>query len=61
MSPKDRRICGPRCDSYAGDGNWEGKIPEVHRRAYDYSKPGYEEDFVQQHIPLKEGEEELQH
>ena len=42
-------------------GNWEGKIPEVHRWAYDYSKPGYEEDFAQQHIPLKEGEEELQH
>ena len=42
-------------------GNWEGKIPEVHRWAYDYSKPGHEEDFVPQHIPLKEGEEELQH
>ena len=42
-------------------GNWEGKIPEVHRWAYDYSKPGHKEDFVPQHIPLKKGEEELQH
>ena len=42
-------------------GNWEGKIPHVHRWAYDYSKPGQKEDFVPQHIPLKKGEEELQH
>ena len=42
-------------------GNWEGEIPEVHRWAYDYSKPGHKEDFVPQHIPLKKGEEELQH
>ena len=39
-------------------GNWQGKIPEVHRWPYDYSKPGYKEDFVPQHIPLKKGEEE---
>ena len=39
-------------------GNWQGKIPEVHRWPYDYSKPGYKEDFVPQHIPLKSGEEE---
>ena len=32
-------------------GNWQGKIPEVHRWPYDYSKPGYKEDFVPQHIP----------
>ncbi|MDA9151252.1 cbb3-type cytochrome c oxidase subunit I [Schleiferiaceae bacterium] len=37
-------------------GNWPGEIPEVHRWAYDYSKPGYEEDFVPQSTPLKEGE-----
>jgi len=42
-------------------GNWPGAIPHVHRWAYDYSKPGHDEDFVQQHVPLKEGEEELQH
>ncbi|MBD3863993.1 MAG: cytochrome c oxidase subunit 1 [Olleya marilimosa] len=42
-------------------GNWPGAIPEVHRWAYDYSKPGHDEDFVSQIIPLKEGEEELQH
>ncbi len=39
-------------------GNWQGKIPEVHRWPYDYSKPGYKEDFVPQHTPLKKGEEE---
>ena len=39
-------------------GNWQGKIPEVYRWPYDYSKPGYKEDFVPQHIPLKKGEEE---
>ena len=39
-------------------GNWQGKIPEVHRWPYDYSKPGYKEDYVPQHIPLRKGEEE---
>lgn len=38
-------------------GNWPGDIPEVHRWAYDYSKPGMEEDFVPQTVPLQEGEE----
>lgn len=38
-------------------GNWPGEIPEVHRWAYDYSKPGMDEDFVPQIVPLKEGEE----
>jgi len=42
-------------------GNWEGKIPHVYRWPYDYSKPGHDEDFVPQNVPLKEGEEELQH
>ena len=42
-------------------GNWEGEIPHVYRWSYDYSKPGYEEDFVPQNVPLREGEEELQH
>ncbi len=37
-------------------GNWEGKLPEVHRWPYDYSKPGYDTDFVDQTVPLKEGE-----
>ena len=27
-------------------GNWPGKIPQVFRWAYDYSKPGKEDDFV---------------
>ena len=44
-----------------GHGNWPGEIPHVYRWAYDYSKPGHEDDFVPQNIPLKEGEEELQH
>jgi len=39
-------------------GNWPGEIPEVHRWPYDYSKPGEEEDFVLQTVPLKDGEEE---
>ena len=39
-------------------GNWPGAIPEVHRWPYDYSKPGQEEDFVPQTIPLGPGEEE---
>ena len=39
-------------------GNWPGEIPSVHRWAYDYSKPGADEDFISQVVPLKEGEEE---
>tara|TARA_B100000683_G_C12510180_1_gene560443 strand:+ start:4897 stop:6603 length:1707 start_codon:yes stop_codon:yes gene_type:complete len=39
-------------------GNWEGPIPTVHRWPYDYSKPGYEDDYVSQIVPLKEGEHE---
>ena len=38
-------------------GNWPGDIPVVHRWAYDYSKPGAEEDFIPQNFPLAEGEE----
>lgn len=38
-------------------GNWPGEIPEVHRWPYDYSKPGWDEDFVPQTVPLKAGEE----
>jgi cytochrome c oxidase subunit 1 len=48
-------------------GNWDGPIPEVHRWPYDYSKMNKDEsdyviagqDFVPQHIPLKDNEEEL--
>ncbi len=39
-------------------GNWPGAIPEVHRWPYDYSKPGKEEDFIPQTVPLEEGEED---
>ena len=37
-------------------GNWKGKIPEVFRWPYDYSKPGYKEDFVPQIKPMKKDE-----
>ncbi|MFT6798457.1 MAG: cytochrome c oxidase subunit 1 [Nonlabens sp.] len=49
-------------------GNWDGPIPTVHRWPYDYSKvnedgeyviPG--QDYVPQHIPMQEGEEEMNH
>lgn len=42
-------------------GNWPGEIPEVYRWPYDYSKPGHDEDFVPQTVPLKEGEQQLHH
>lgn len=42
-------------------GNWPGEIPEVYRWPYDYSKPGHDDDFVPQTVPMKEGEEQLHH
>ena len=42
-------------------GNWEGAIPEVYRWPYDYSKPGHDEDFIPQNVPMKVGEEVLHH
>jgi cytochrome c oxidase subunit 1 len=39
-------------------GNWPGALPTVHRWPYDYSKPGMENDFVPQDVPLMEGEVE---
>ncbi len=42
-----------------GHGNWPEKIPTVQRWAYDYGKDGKE--FIQQHIPLAEGEEQSSH
>ena len=42
-------------------GNWPGEIPHVHRWPYDYSKPGHDDDFVPQTVPMKEGEEVLHH
>jgi cytochrome c oxidase subunit 1 len=32
-------------------GNWPGEIPHVYRWAYDYSKPGAEQDFIPQNVP----------
>ena len=42
-------------------GNWPGKIPQVFRCAYDYSKPGKEEDFVPQSVPIANGEKITEH
>lgn len=42
-------------------GNWYGEIPHVYRWPYDYSKPGHDDDFVPQNVPMKEGEEQLHH
>ncbi len=49
-------------------GNWDGPIPEVHRWPYDYSKVNEngeyvipDQDYVPQHIPLQDGEEEMNH
>jgi cytochrome c oxidase subunit I len=42
-------------------GNWPGEIPHVYRWAYDYSKPGHDEDFIPQNVPMKPGEEVLNH
>jgi cytochrome c oxidase subunit 1 len=42
-------------------GNWPGELPTVYRWPYDYSKPGMEEDFVPQNVPLKAGEVETGH
>ena len=38
-----------------GHGNWGKELPVCHRWAYDYSVPGYEEDFLPQNYS---GEEE---
>jgi len=35
-------------------GNWPGEIPVVYRWPYDYSKPGAEEDFIPQNVPLSQ-------
>ncbi len=43
----------------AGHGNWDGKIPVVHRWAYDYGKDGKE--YITQITPLAEGEVEGDH
>ena len=32
-------------------GNWGHDLPVVHRWAYDYSVPGYGEDYIPQNVP----------
>jgi len=39
---------------HPGHGNWPGEIPAVYRWPYDYSKPGAEEDYIPQTVPLSE-------
>jgi cytochrome c oxidase subunit 1 len=41
-------------------GNWPGEFLSL-SLPYDYSNPNYEEDFVPQNVPMKEGEEVLHH
>ena len=31
-------------------GNWGHDLPVVHRWAYDYSVPGYKDDFIPQNV-----------
>ncbi|MCL4129538.1 UNVERIFIED_CONTAM: hypothetical protein GTU68_028454 [Idotea baltica] len=38
----------------AGHGNWEGKLPTVHRWPYDYGKDG--KDYIPQVVPMTEAE-----
>ncbi len=40
----------------AGHGNWPGKLPTVHRWAYDYGKNG--EEVINQVEPMRDGETE---
>ncbi len=43
-------------------GNWPGKLPVVHRWAYDYSKDETSDvDFIPQHHPLTENEVRTEH
>ncbi len=42
-----------------GHGNWKGKLPAVHRWAYDYGKGGVE--YITQITPMKEGEQDGGH
>ncbi len=41
-------------------GNWPGEIPHVYRWAYDYSKPGAEDDFIPQNVPDEGQVDEMQ-
>lgn len=42
-------------------GNWPGKLPVVHRWAYDYREGEDGADFIPQHVPPKPGEEIVAH
>lgn len=44
-------------DIHPVHGNWKGKLPVVHRWAYDYGKDGHE--FIPQYVPPMEGESEV--
>jgi cytochrome c oxidase subunit 1 len=36
-------------------GNWGHELPQVYRWAYDYSVPGYHDDFIPQNVPATAG------
>jgi len=40
-------------------GNWDEELPSVYRWAYDYSVPGYKDDFIPQNVPGEEYEKTL--
>jgi cytochrome c oxidase subunit 1 len=41
-------------------GNWPGEIPHVYRWAYDYSKPGHDDDFIPQNVPDRDQTDPLE-
>ena len=42
-------------------GNWGHDLPVCHRWAYDYSVPGYADDFIPQNVPPEEAPAGRQH
>ena len=42
-------------------GNWGHDLPECHRWAYDYSVPGYADDYIPQNVPPDEAPAGRQH
>ena len=46
-----RRSNGRRRTTPPKHGNWGHELPVCHRWAYDYSVPGYADDFIPQNVP----------
>jgi len=38
-------------------GNWGPSLPVVHRWAYDYSVPGYEQDYLPQNLATEDSKQ----